>query len=403
MFLFLAVRFLSASDISIQVEIIDDLLNNILPFWVKYSRDEKRGGFYGAVGYNGSPNLTASKGLVLNARILWGFSTAYRVLGDQIYEEYADRARQYLQDYFYDTEYGGYYWMLDTSGTPTTTTKMTYGNAFVIYGLSEHYRATGDAVSLQRAIAQYETFESKIYDRKYRGYVEDFDRDWSELFRIPEATVKSTNTQIHVLESYVNLHRSWKNATLEASIYKLIDVFLNDILDRSTWHQKMNMMMNWYVTEPTFSYGHDIEIAWLLLEAAEELENQTLIAQLKEIAVHLVDVQIAEGFDKNGALTYEKQPDFFDDNLEWWPQAEAMNAFFNIYQFTKNETYIDKAQVLWNWIKKNMIDYEFGEWIRTVRANGTVESKFDKIDEWKCPYHNVRMGIQAYQRLSPRG
>jgi mannobiose 2-epimerase len=162
------------------------------------------------------------------------------------------------------------------------------------------------------------------------------------------------------------------------------------------------MYANWTDADPVASYGHDIESAWLLIDAAQELGDETLLATVKEIAVHLVDTQIEEGLNSKGVLTYEQyvNPEKgWDRNLEWWTQAEAINAFFWIYDITHDETYINRADVLWRWMKANMIDHEYGEWIRTVRDNGTVERTFDKIDLWKCPYHNVRMGIQAYERI----
>jgi mannobiose 2-epimerase len=377
----------------VQLEIANDLLSNVLPFWLQHSVDDERGGFWGAVRHDGRPDALASKGLVLNARILWGFSAAYRVFHAPAYAACALRAQQYLLARFRDAADGGYFWMLSPGGAPEIADKRTYGNAFVIYGLSEHYRATRNATSLARAQEQYATFRARIYDAAYGGYLEAFNRSWGVA-----DSAKSTNTHIHVLEAFVNLYRAWPDAALRDDILRLIDNFLNKIIVRARWHQKMNMARDWTVTEPADSYGHDIEIAWLLAEAAEVIGNETLIAEVRDAAVRLVDTQIAEGLNADGALTYERTPAKFDDNLEWWPQTEAINAFFNLYELTANESYVERAGVLWKWMRRNMIDPEYGEWFRTVRANGTIEKTFDKIDLWKCPYHNVRMGIQAYER-----
>jgi mannobiose 2-epimerase len=280
---------------------------------------------------------------------------------------------------------------------PEDTTKRAYGNAFVIYGLSEHYRATRNTTSLDWAKRQYQTFRSRIYDPQSGDYLESFPQTWNVT-----NSDKFTSTRIHVLESFVNLYRVWRDAGLRSDILNLIDDFLNKILVRERWHQKMNMARNWSVTEPSDSYGHDIEIAWLLIEAAETIENATLVEEIRNVAVQLVNQQIVDGFNADGVLTYERTPEMFDDNLEWWPQAEALNAFFNLYEFTGNESYVDRADVLWRWMRKNMIDSEYGEWFRTVRPDGKIERTFDKFDLWKCPYHNVRTGIQAYERTHKR-
>ena len=87
-------------------EITSDLKENILSFWERYSVDSS-GGFYGSLGRDGAPIADAPKGGVLNARILWTFSTAYRMYGDTAYRKLADRAQRYFIDHFIDSQYGG--------------------------------------------------------------------------------------------------------------------------------------------------------------------------------------------------------------------------------------------------------------------------------------------------------
>ncbi len=141
-------------------EITSDLKENILSFWERYSVDSS-GGFYGSLGRDGAPIADAPKGGVLNARILWTFSTAYRMYGDTAYRKLADRAQRYFIDHFIDSQYGGVYWLIKADGTPLDTNKQTYGCSYAIYGLSEHFRATGNNESLQKAIELYRTMESR--------------------------------------------------------------------------------------------------------------------------------------------------------------------------------------------------------------------------------------------------
>ena len=141
-------------------EITSDLKENILSFWERYSVDSS-GGFYGSLGRDGAPIADAPKGGVLNARILWTFSTAYRMYGDTAYRKLADRAQRYFIDHFIDSQYGGVYWLIKADGTPLDTNKQTYGCSYAIYGLSEHFRATGNNESLQKAIELYRIMESR--------------------------------------------------------------------------------------------------------------------------------------------------------------------------------------------------------------------------------------------------
>jgi mannose/cellobiose epimerase-like protein (N-acyl-D-glucosamine 2-epimerase family) len=48
-----------------------------------------------------------------------------------------------------------------------------------------------------------------------------------------------------------------------------------------------------------------------------------------------------------------------------------------------------------------MIDYDDGEWIRTVTAAGVPDRTVEKIDLWKSCYHTFRFALKAYNSLHP--
>ena len=136
-------------------EVLETVTENILPFWLKM-QDKENGGFYGQMKGDGTLVKEANKGGILNARILWSFSAAYRVLGHPEYLEAATRAKDYILHHFIDPEYGGIYWELDYKGNPVDTKKQFYAIGFAIYGLSEYVRATGDEEALQACMALYD-------------------------------------------------------------------------------------------------------------------------------------------------------------------------------------------------------------------------------------------------------
>jgi mannobiose 2-epimerase len=80
-----------------------------------------------------------------------------------------------------------------------------------------------------------------------------------------------------------------------------------------------------------------------------------------------------------------------DTNCDWWPQAEAIVGFFNAYQLSKKESYLEKVFNSWSFIKENLIDKENGEWYWSVSKDGHKDTLNDKAGFWKCPYHNGRM------------
>lgn len=122
-------------------EVQEVLTNNILPFWTNRMIDS-RGGFYGRINGNNELIAEADKGAILNARILWTFSAAYRLLRRKDYLQVATRAKRVIIHDFFDKEYGGIYWSLNCNGIPIDTKKQIYALGFAIYGLSEYYRAT---------------------------------------------------------------------------------------------------------------------------------------------------------------------------------------------------------------------------------------------------------------------
>jgi mannobiose 2-epimerase len=117
-------------DISaLKKEVREELEQNILPYWINKMQDEVNGGFYGRITGEEKLMPEAEKGAILNARILWTFSAAYRLLRKEEYLSMATRAKRYLIDHFYDKEFGGIYWSLDYKGNPLDTKKQIYGSS----------------------------------------------------------------------------------------------------------------------------------------------------------------------------------------------------------------------------------------------------------------------------------
>ena len=199
-----------------KTEMQDVLQKNILRFWLDKMVDQEHGGFYGRIDGHEHLHADAEKGAILNARILWAFSAAYRVLGDKTYLEAASRAKHYIIDHFIDPEYGGVYWSLDCNGKPLDTKKQFYAIGFAIYGMSEYARATGDAEALKVAIDLYRCIEEHAIDNEYNGYIEAMTRDWQPIadMRLSDLDAnypKSQNTHLHIIEPYANLYRIWKS------------------------------------------------------------------------------------------------------------------------------------------------------------------------------------------------
>ena len=383
----------------------DVLMGNILPFWLEKTIDRENGGFYGRIDGHGVLHKEAEKGAILNARILWTFSAAYRVLRKPEYLEAATRAKDYVIAHFYDKEFGGTYWSLDYLGQPKDTKKQFYAIGFMIYGLSEYERATGDKEALDYAIRLFDTIESHSFDRENNGYIEACTREWGEIadMRLSDFDAnypKSQNTHLHIIEPYTNLFRVWKDERLERALRNLINIFTDHILNPETHHLDLFFENDWTRGAGHLeSYGHDIECSWLMHEAALVLGDKDVLAKVEPV-VQMVAKASEKGLNADGSMIHEANLDtgHVDDDLHWWVQAETVVGFFNIYQYFGDETALDKAERCWQYIKDNLIDRENGEWYWSRHADGTLNTDDDKAGFWKCPYHNGRMCLEIIER-----
>ncbi|WP_028298512.1 AGE family epimerase/isomerase [Olivibacter sitiensis] len=378
------------------------LTKNILPFWMDHMLDMQHGGFYGRIDGHNKLHPGANKGVVLNTRILWTFSAAYRTLGNPKYKTMAERAYEYIKAYFIDKIHGGVFWELDCKGSPINRKKQLYAQGFALYGFSEFYRATGYAEALDLCKEFFYLIEGTA-DTEHGGYLEAFAEDWKPLadMRLSAKDAnekKSMNTHLHILEPYTNLYRIWKHPTLENAQKKLIDIFSNRILDKKSGHLHLFFDEKWAIKSRSISYGHDIEASWLLLEAADVLADAALVKDIRELSLKIA-VAASEGLQRDGSLAYELEGDDMDLDRHWWVQAEAVVGFLCAFRNSGDVAFSKKATKVWSYIRSQLIDIKNGEWYWSRKADGSINLQEDKAGPWKCPYHNARMCMEALSLL----
>ncbi len=379
-------------------------LDSILNYWTKHTLDTQNEGFIGQIDFNDHLIANAEKGAVLNSRILWTFSSSYQVTKKENHKKIAERAFDFLSKYFYDAEFGGLFWSINVDKTPKDTKNQIYALAFAIYGLTEYYAISKDEKALEIAKNLYFKIQEHSYDPINKGYLEAFTRNWQPIedLRLSDKDAnekKTMNTHLHIIEAYANLYKVWKDETLRKNSIELLETIENHFINTETGHLRLFFDENWIEKPDVISYGHDIEAAWLLLQCAEILEEENLVANYRKHAVQIAEVT-KEGLDTDGGLWYEFDPEKNELIAEkhWWVQAEALIGFYNAYQLTGNENYLEIVFKNWKFIKKHILDLKNGEWFWGIYRDYSLIQK-DKAGFWKCPYHNSRACLELIKRI----
>jgi len=376
------------------------LTETIIPFW-KGLRDETYGGYYGWLGYDLKLDKKAVKGCILNSRILWFFSNAYLLLGEKNLLEEADHAWQFLRNYCVDRENGGVYWSLTYDGKPEDLTKHTYNQAFAIYALSSYYDASGDEEALELAQGLYHLIETKCKDEY--GYLEAFNvrfepEDNDKLSENGVMAEKTMNTLLHVFEAYTELYRVTKAPEVGENIRFMLDIIKEKVYNPKLGRQEVFFSRTWNSLIDLYSYGHDIETAWLVDRGLDVLDDAAYKKRIRPITKEITK-NIYDRAYIGHSLANEAENGVVDTTRVWWVQAEAVVGFLNGWQRNpEHSEYLEAAEDIWEYIKEYVVDHrENSEWFWAVSQDG---KPFEKpiVEPWKCPYHNGRMCIEVIRR-----
>ena len=416
---------ISPFEASFYESVKDELLNDILPYWEKHSRDTRAGreGFYGSISSSGLADAEAARSIVMTSRFLWTYSAAARHFKNPALLEMADFAYRTIVSKYWDSENGGVFWSVFPDGTPCVSKKQIYGEAFCSYGLCEYAAAIkelrNDALSeeaMNYALDIYNFLEQYALDPEDGGYLEACAQNWSptdDMILSPKDMncPKSMNTNLHVMEAYTNLYRTLPlvfsdakaiRAEVGDSLAALVRLTVDKILQPNA-HLGMFFDMKWTPLSEEISYGHDIEASWLLWEAACELKDEELKSEIKETVIRVAETALSEGFDhENGCLENflrsEPEGKVRDRTRVWWNQAEAMNGFYNAWEMTGETKYSNACLAEWQWILNHQRDLENGEWWNEVDVNGNPVLTEDKGGNWKTSYHNGRTCLELLRR-----
>lgn len=407
-----------------RAELEDELLDNILPFYMHVATDRQRGGFYGLVHNDLTVEPDAPRALIQVTRILWAFAHSCRALDAPHFLPTAERAWDLLRRDFHDPATGGMHWMVAADGTPLDRRRLLYGQAFAIYAFAEYALATGNRTALHEALTLFDLVEAHGWDAAGGGYVEGCTPDWQpdpgqRVDEVSGPVAFSMNTHLHLVEAYTTLLHAVREAgqpatatsatsaatsaaagaaAVETALRRALLLLLRKVVQPSD-HFALQFDRAWQPLDGRASYGHDIEGSWLMVEAAEALGDGALLAEVRATALRLAQRTLEQGVDADGGLCNEGDADGPTDlDKDWWPQAEAMVGFLNAFQLSGEVRYLQAALASWRFIQRFIVDHAQGEWLWGVTRNGLPVHK-QKSGPWKGPYHNGRACLEAMRRL----
>ncbi len=392
-------------DILFSSAVLETELHNIAHWWLDNAFDKQNGGLVGCIGLDGKPDFDMEKSVILHTRTLWFFSEVYRLAGRQEYLDAADRIFVFIQDKFADPEYGGFFWELSSSGVVAKAHKQTYGQAFAIYALCAYHRVSPSSGALAKAQSVFDLIESAAHDPIHGGYLEGLSRDWKPLedMRLSEFDInspKTMNNHLHVLEAYTLLYSLSGDESVGKALRELLHHFLVRIISKDGALQ-LFFTLDWQPINKSSSPGHDIEAVWLLMEACDALSDPEITLLIERVVKVMAEKAVDIALQPEGYLVSE-----IDDNgcLElissWWAQAEALVGFLWAFDLTKDPKFYDAAAAVWQFIVREHVDHENGEWFWSARSHPHQEGREYKAGPWKGPYHNGRSMMEGARLLA---
>ena len=403
-------------------------LTDLLAAWYPRTVDREHGGFLSRFDHAWRPEGTQEKMIVTQARHVWTASRAAAFFpDDDRFLPLAAHGFAFLRDVLWDAEHGGFLWLVSREGTPLPDAngriiKQAYGNAFGIYALAAYHEVSGDAEALRLAQRAFRWLDEHAHDPVHGGYFQFMRRNGTALREGYGSTPpKDQNSSIHLLEAFTELYRVWPDPVLRGRLAELL-ALIRDTQTVAPGHLTLFSAADWSPVSyrdsaaavreahhhlDHVSFGHDVETAYLMLEAAEALglATDTTLAAGKR----MVDHALRNGWDDDAGGFYDAGyylPDrqgitIVRDTKNWWAQAEGLNTLLLMADRFPDDPlrYEERFLKLWEYVHTHLIDHEHGGWYEGG-LDGDPENRLrPKAHIWKAAYHDSRALMNVVRRL----
>ncbi|MHC1768615.1 MAG: AGE family epimerase/isomerase [Verrucomicrobiia bacterium] len=385
------------------------LRTSLVDFYLPACVDERNGGYLESL-RDGQFVPIGEKFLTLQARQLWFFSTlAIEGFEREKALAAAKAGYDFIQGKMLDRSNGGYFSKVADDGGPRDTRKHAYLNAFALYGLVAYHRASGDARALQAAKDLFGVLEQRAYDTQHGGYIEFFSSDWKPVTDPKESGYvgaighKTYNTHLHLLEAFAELCRVWPDALVGKRLQELITINTSTVRTPIVESNVDAFYRDWrVVNQPRnlrASYGHDVECAWLTLDAVRTLGTPPGL--FRSWAEALCQSSIKHGFDWEHGGFFSGGPlgkPADDKEKVWWVQSEAIVSMLDMFRLTGDPMYYDLFARTLDFVEKHQVAKD-GSWWASRAADGSATRNQTRTSPWQAGYHAGRSMILAAKAL----
>jgi mannobiose 2-epimerase len=414
--------------LAIAREMEEVLTTGMMDKWYPLCIDREYGGFLTSFDKAWNPKERQPKFIVTQARHTWAAAQMAKMYPEKtLYSEASRHGYEFLRDVMWDKEYGGYFSMTSREGKVlerggSGITKEAYGNAFAIYGLAAYFEISDDSSALDLAIRSFQWLDEHSHDPEYGGYFQFMHQDGTPFPDGHRGTPpKDQNSSIHLIEGFTALYKVWKDEHLKNRIRELL-VIIRDTITTEKGYMNLFFRKDWspvFYTDETFgggrnqylfdhvSFGHDIETAYLLMEAAEAI-GMDHDAKTYRVSKRMTDHTIDRGWDPASGATYDAGYYFEDDIMTiinkqtpFWVSTESFHTMLIMSGLYPDDPmdYYDKFTATWEYCKNYLIDHENGGWYPTGINEVPSARDEDKGGIWKGNYHAARSLIDCIKIL----
>jgi mannobiose 2-epimerase len=398
-----------------------NLEEGIIPFWAANARDAECGGYLTRFDESGRSLGTPEKYLNKQCRLLWWFSTLSRRYPERSeYRALAQHGFEFIVRHFWDKVHGGWFWKVRRDGTCLDAGKVVYGQSFAIYALAEYALAGGPPEAGELAAKTFDLLQVHCAETRHGGYLENLEPDWTpSAAGFHAGDRKSLDTHMHLLESFTVLFAATGREVHRRKLLEVAALIQDRMIDpvtgsgrnqfdlaftprpaiaiRRTWNAERQGEAPAAPTDTT-SYGHNLELAWLLRRALETAgvsldDSRSTVLRLVAHAVeHGVDWEkggvYRDGTAAGGPLVLEK---------EFWQNAEALVGLLDGYELSGDPRFLEAFLNVWAFARDHFVA-PCGEWrVLLDRSGRPIDSHVG--NDWKAVYHTGRALLECLERL----